>query len=538
MKRKTLALYLALVLALCLLPSAGLAVTGFEESSDADAAPAPALTASDGSPNLGLLSDAGAFFEDHFALRNELVTAANTLTSALFGVSSQDSVIVGRDGWLYYADSLDDYQGTNQLSEREVFAVARQIALMQEHCYESSADFLFAVAPNKASLYGEHMPARLKAGEESSSNLRRLEAALEEQGVSYVSLMELLGSQRDQGSLEGGALYHKRDSHWTNEGAAIAADALLEALGTEHKAYAVQSAQTQRDFSGDLDRMLFPAAPTLEDELYYEGWPSFQYCGEVESNFDPQISTVSEQGEGSLLMYRDSFGNALLPFMAECYPSAHFSRSVPYQLSADIAAYGAGTVVVERAERFIPNMARNAPIMQAVPLAELSALEGAQAVEPFSVESIQQGAELTTLTGELPPEALEATSRIFVCLGGELYYEALPQCGQDGSQQFVITLPSGLFERYGGEVELLAGSGALAAGLDFVELSGAQQRAYDAACEAFRQAAAALGPQEEPIDPDAPVVEVSREKYLDCDGSGHGTLVITYSNGTTKEERF
>lgn len=87
-------------------------------------------------------------------------------------------------------------------------------------------------------------------------------------------------------------------------------------------------------------------------------------------------------------------------------------------------------------------------------------------------------------------------------------------------------------------MELLAGSGAPVGGLDFVELSGAQQRAYDAACEAFQQAAAALGPQEEPIDPDAPVVEVSREKYLDCDGSGHGTLVITYSNGTTKEERF
>lgn len=534
--KRGLTAYLAAALALCLLPSVGLAVAGFEVSGDADAAPAPELLAPDGAPNLGLLADAGAFFEDHFALRNELVTAANALSTGLFGVACQDSVVVGGDGWLYYADSLDDYQGTNRMSEREVYVVARQLALMQEHCYELGADFVFAVAPNKASLYGEHMPARLAAGE-GSSNRERLEAALEEQGVTSTDLYGVLAEHAGEGSVEGGALYHRRDSHWTNEGAAIAADALLGALGAEHRSYAGAEAELRRDFAGDLDKMLFPAAPTLEDELYYAGWPSFQYRGEVESNFEPQIDTVSGQGEANLLMYRDSFGNALLPFMAECFPSVHFSRSVSYQLSADIAAYGAGTVVIERAERFIPSMAANAPVMQALPLAELSCLEGAAEVKALWVQSAGQGAQLTTLTGALPPDAVQPSTRIYLCLGGQLYYEALPQCGQDGSQQFVITLPSSLLESYGGEFELLLASGA-GEELGYVELGAQQQRAYDAAYAAFQDVQAALAPQVGTGDPDAPVVELSREKYLDCDGSGHGTLVITYTDGSTKEERF
>lgn len=535
--RKSLVVYLAAAFMLCLMPSVGLLSMGFEASSDADAAPAPQLLEEGGAPNLSLLADAGAFFEDHFALRNELVTAANALTSGVFGVACQDSVVVGREGWLYYADSLDDYQGTNQMSEREVFVVARQLALMQEHCYELGADFLFTAAPNKASLYGEHLPARLQPGPQRSSNLLRLEAALEEQGVTSASLYTVLSARAGEGSVSGGALYHKRDSHWTNEGAAIAADSLLGELGVEHRAYAGGEAELRCDFAGDLDKMLFPAAPALEDELYYEGWPSFQYRGEVESTFDPQIDTVSGQGEGCLLMYRDSFGNALLPFMAECYPAAHFSRSVPYQLSADIAEYGAGTVVVERAERFIPTMACNAPIMQALPLAELSCLEGAEQVQPLWAERAQQPAGLVTLTGALPEGAVGADTRIYLQLGGLLCYEALPQCGQDGSQQFVITLPSGVLDAYGGEFELLLAGGA-GEELGYVELSAAQQRAYDAAYAAFQRAQAALAPQAEPTDPDAPVVELSREKYLDCDGSGHGTLVITYSDGSTTEERF
>ena len=53
---------------------------------------------------------------------------------------------------------------------------------------------------------------------------------------------------------------------------------------------------------------------------------------EISSNFDPRITTVNPVKEGSLVMYRDSFGNALLPYMADAYANAYFSRGIPYQL--------------------------------------------------------------------------------------------------------------------------------------------------------------------------------------------------------------
>ena len=77
---------------------------------------------------------------------------------------------------------------------------------------------------------------------------------------------------------------------------------------------------------------------------------TFAYVGEVGSNFDPKITTVNPVKEGSLVMFRDSFGNALLPFMADAYSSAYFSRGVPYQMS-EVDEKNADTVIVERADR-------------------------------------------------------------------------------------------------------------------------------------------------------------------------------------------
>ena len=68
--------YVVVVALLCLVPSVGLLVGGSEVSSDTNAAPAPQLVRDDGSVNFNVMADAGAWFDDHFAFRNEWVTAA------------------------------------------------------------------------------------------------------------------------------------------------------------------------------------------------------------------------------------------------------------------------------------------------------------------------------------------------------------------------------------------------------------------------------------------------------------------------------
>ena len=52
--------------------------------------------------------------------------------TADFWVSYCSGVIQGKDGWLYYKDSLDDYLGQDLLSDRSLFNIAHMLSMTQQ----------------------------------------------------------------------------------------------------------------------------------------------------------------------------------------------------------------------------------------------------------------------------------------------------------------------------------------------------------------------------------------------------------------------
>lgn len=437
--KKLQVLYIAAFFAVCLVPFAGMAVTGQESSSEnRTLAEFPQLKTEEGI-NVQWLSDAGEYFQDHFAFRNELVTANALINGKILGTSTASGVIQGTDGWLYYKDSLEDYLGENLLKDRSLYNIAHILSMMQEYLAEKNVQFVFTVAPNKNSLYDANMPYYDSYKVSDNKNLINLQKYLKNENVSYVDLYEPLAKEDE-------ILYHKRDSHWNNKGAAYASDLLMEALGKDHESYTDETYTVKTDFTGDLDEMLYPLATTPEDEVYYDRQTTFAYVGEVESNFDPRITTVNPVKTGSLVMYRDSFGNALLPFMADAYGNAYFSRGIPYQLT-DVDTMAADTVVVERAERFLPEMAESAPVM---PAPERTVSTGEDRTDPEAVkdlEIITQGNYLK-ISGRISEKYLDTESRIYVRTDGTKIYEAFPNdvTLDDGSTDcggFTVYLPVG-----------------------------------------------------------------------------------------------
>lgn len=428
-------IYIVIVFLICLVPSAGLFFIGSGDSSEnRTLSDFPELREESGEWNRDWLSDAGAYFQEHFALRSELVTANAVLKSRIFGVSADDGVIDGTDGWLYYMDSLDDYLGREPLSKRELFNIAHSLALMQEYAAQKGISFLFVPVPNKNTLYGGHMPYYYQYRVNEESNLSGLLPVLEAEGVNYVDLQQVFQDTQE-------VLYHRTDSHWTNRGAALAYEQILSGLDKEGNSYLENPCEVRKDFRGDLAVMLYPAAVEPEEEFYFQPEHSFIYENEVENNFAPKITTKKEGASGSLVMYRDSFGNALLPFMADAYGSGYFSRGEPF-LFSDLDTHLADTLVIERVERFLPNLAKNAAVMEA-PRRD-TVPEGAVLADTYSISADgvvsrqeEDGAETQYLSctqngvyrqleGVLDFEELPADTRIYVRVNQRDVYEAFP----------------------------------------------------------------------------------------------------------------
>ena len=443
-------IYCILFFAICLCPSLGMLVTKQETSSEnRQLSEFPSPKTEEGKINVEWLSQAGDYFQEHFAFRNELVTGNALLHGRLLETSTADGVIQGKNGWLYYKDSLDDYLGQDLLSDRSLFNIAHMLSMTQQALEEKGVNFLFTIAPNKNSLYGDNMPYYDKLKVSGQTNRENLENWLKTEKVAYADLYQALMEEDE-------VLYHARDSHWNNKGAALAADVLMDALGKEHDSYEGESYTVRRDYTGDLDTMLYPLASTADDEIYYDKETTYATVEEIQSNFDPRITTVNPVKEGSLVMYRDSFGNALLPYMADAYANAYFSRGIPYQLM-DVETHSADTVIIERAERFLPEMSQFPPVLTAkeISLTEDQELQGSDGAVDVKIKPQGMTAQLS---GRIKEGLLDTDSRIYLKVNGSVY-EAFPMDVKVeenlDDNGFCLYLPSELVAADGNDVEIL-----------------------------------------------------------------------------------
>ena len=106
-------------LTVCMVPSVGmLAVPEQSAAANQQLSPPPALVNEDGSFNREVLQDTADYIADHFAFRQELITADAVLNAKVFQVSAEEDVVLGRDGWLFYAETVDGHLRTAPLSDR------------------------------------------------------------------------------------------------------------------------------------------------------------------------------------------------------------------------------------------------------------------------------------------------------------------------------------------------------------------------------------------------------------------------------------
>lgn len=150
-------------------------------------------------------------------------------------------------------------------------------------------------------------------------------------------------------------LYHKRDTHWNGAGAKIAFEQAAFRFDVELPDLSGRGPVEVDNFEGDLDALLFPGKVKYDSDVTYDFNGLYVFTSAYSTPMDIVI-TARGGGEKKLLMFRDSFANAWIPYAASSFAEIRLERVTPYRTEY-LESMVPDCVIVEIAERNLPTLA-------------------------------------------------------------------------------------------------------------------------------------------------------------------------------------
>ena len=316
-----------------------------------------------------ILSSAGLnrFFNDYTQYKKDQIPGRDAWISlqsfvetALLQKTQSGGVLLGAEGQMF-----DRTYGLVSSEER---TLPRNIAAVASLAARCPGKVYVMVAPAASSIYPERVPAHAPLLQEESY-LGQIQAAVEQAGGVYLPLKDALSAHKDE------YIYYRTDHHWTTQGAYYAYSELCGALGLEPFDRAVHTAVDVPDFYGtfysrartwnaqpdtltyyDLDNPLTiytvtgPGMPTegqttglydLDKLDVYDKYAAFLHGNNG-------LSRVEGDGEGRILVIKDSYANSFVPFLTANYAQIDVVdlRNYNYGLDGLIAENGYDQILV------------------------------------------------------------------------------------------------------------------------------------------------------------------------------------------------
>lgn len=260
-----------------------------------------------------------AYYGDNFGLRSRLIRLHALAMYRLFGQSPSDKVLIGKDGWLYYADdsSLEDYRSLTPMPVEAMKHWKDVLETRQAWLAKRGIKMITVFAADKYIIYPEYLPAGY-VRKEGPYRVDELVEYLKNSKLTIVSLHQpLLAGKSDR-------IYHRTDTHWNDRGAFIGYREILAAMNMKPLDYTPVEKITA---GWDLARMMGLADIVHEEDRQLVA-PRRAKIVDIDRE-DPTWNVgrvaleVNDPALPKLVMFRDSFCSALIPFMAE-----HFRHSL------------------------------------------------------------------------------------------------------------------------------------------------------------------------------------------------------------------
>jgi hypothetical protein len=265
-----------------------------------------------------------SYFNDHFGFRKRLVRLNHHWKEQLFHEGGSSDVIVGREGWLFYAGMrmLEHCTHEAALTEQQLRDWCRLLEMRRDWLRARGIKYLFVVPPDKHTVYPEYLPAWIEISAKPTKIQQLIHYMKDRSTVEIADLSQAL--------IEGKRIhvdYLKTDTHWNRFGGFIGYRALVEALarqipGLEPLALDTYDwkpapakpgdTATVRGSSGSYtETAALQPTPRPNPNLIYDP-ARFPHHGPSETR---SCFTLNEKASGKVLVFQDSFASSWYGFL-------------------------------------------------------------------------------------------------------------------------------------------------------------------------------------------------------------------------------
>lgn len=281
------------------------------------------------------------YFNDHFGFREQLIRLFRFLEVRVFRVSQAGQVIFGKDDWLFQAgdEQVRDIRNNWPFSEAELKEWSRVLSAKHDRLEEKGIEYLFVFAPNKHLIYPEKLPESMNRVREYSRVDQLVQYLDEHTDVPFLDLRPPLFEAKQELRP-----YHRTDTHWNDWGAYVGYAAIVDYV--RERFPELQPVElTTGDFAKrktpgwDLARTLSMQDQLSEIDIHPETWqPDCAVYEGLPDDFSREdrnqnsFTTRCERGSRRMLMFRDSYSLAMMPYLSETFAYIHYFASSPVPL--------------------------------------------------------------------------------------------------------------------------------------------------------------------------------------------------------------
>lgn len=299
------------------------------------------------------------WMQDQFLLRDAWINTQRAADEIVFQKAEEDGILLGKDQWMFTKlFTIDD--ATRQQTAKNVQAVAEFAAR-----YPGKVTFL--LAPSASVIYPEALPAGAPMADENAL-LDDIFAQVGE-SAAVIDLREPFTARKDE------YLYFKTDHHWTTNGAYRAYEQFCALKGLTPFDRDAHEAVTVEDFQGthysatrlwnvENDTITYYPLPNqmtiynITGEAQYEPLKTEnlintdkfatrdKYAAFLDGNNG--YSVIEGDGEGSILVVKDSYANSFIPYLTANYEKIGVVdfRNFKYGLDSAIEREGYDEVLI------------------------------------------------------------------------------------------------------------------------------------------------------------------------------------------------